>query len=293
MKWSSVGRGARYSPLRGIIEATLSALYRGDWPARLWSCWPGACDVDVLRWTFAVLPPGSAPLRLGYASDLHVGPTTPPRLLANAAAKLAAEALDVLLLGGDYVFLEATPAKVDRVVEFVRTVAATTTLAVLGNHDLWTCHGMLERGLEAAGAVFIVNRSVRLPPPHAAVAVIGLDDPWTGAPDADRAFADTADAASRVVLCHSPDGVPLVRGRGASVYVCGHTHGGQIALPWGPLYVPGPLGKQMPSGLHTVDGTPVLVSRGLGGIEIPVRTFAHPDVCIVTLVGRSRSPEHA
>jgi len=45
--------------------------------------------------------------------------------------------------------------------------------------------------------------------------------------------------------------------------------------------------------LHTVDGTPVLVSRGLGGVEIPVRTFAHPDVCIVTLVDRSRSPQHA
>jgi predicted MPP superfamily phosphohydrolase len=71
--------------------------------------------------------------------------------------------------------------------------------------------------------------------------------------------------------------------RDVALYLCGHTHGGHIALPWGPIYVPGPVGKQISSGFHRIEGMAVLVSRGLGGIELPIRAFAHPDVVVVTL----------
>ena len=71
--------------------------------------------------------------------------------------------------------------------------------------------------------------------------------------------------------------------RGASLHLCGHTHGGQVALPWGSIIVPGPVGKELRAGFHDAYGTQVFVSRGLGGVEIPVRTFARPDVAVLTL----------
>ena len=49
------------------------------------------------------------------------------------------------------------------------------------------------------------------------------------------------------------------------------------------VVVPGRVGKQYPSGLHDVDGVWLYVSRGVGGIEVPFRTFAKPEVVVLTL----------
>ncbi|MDP2304632.1 MAG: metallophosphoesterase family protein [Pseudomonadota bacterium] len=278
MPLRAVGRGAGYSFPRAVQEAVLRRAYAGGWPARLWGRVPGALEVACRHGTLAVLPPGAAPLRLGFASDLHIGPTTPPALLDRAADLLAAADLDVLLLGGDYVFLEATDATAATLATFARRIPARHKLAVLGNHDLWTWHGRLERALESAGVSLLTNRAIRI----GDVAVFGLDDPWTGAPDADAALAACGDASVRIGLVHSPDGMPLVWDRGVAALFCGHTHGGQVALPGGrPIIVPGPAGKVWPWGRHEVGGTSLFVSRGLGGVEVPFRANAEPDVWVV------------
>ena len=280
------GRGRHYARRRALWEAALRLLYAGDWPARAWARWPGATRVRVVR--HALRLPLRAPLRVAFASDLHLGPTTPDALLDRAFARLEEAAPDVLLLGGDYVFLDATAARARRLGELVRAVPARTKLAVLGNHDLWTRHDRLERALGHAGAEVLVNRAVRLPPPHHEVALVGLDDPWTGAPDAARALAGAAGARVILGLAHAPDAVLLLAAHTPRVDLlfCGHTHGGQIALPGGrALVVPGRAGKRWPWGLHaTPGGGRLFVSRGLGGIELPVRTWAPPDVAVFDLL---------
>jgi predicted MPP superfamily phosphohydrolase len=240
--------------------------------------------VEVIRHRIVVPRPGRPPLRIGFVSDLHLGPLTAPRLLEAAFERLAEEAPNVLVLGGDYVFLEATAAKADFVTRLVARVPAATKVAVLGNHDLWTDHALLETALERGGARVLVNQALRLPPPHDDVALVGLDDPWTGEPDPQRAFAEAGDAAVRIAVVHAPEGYPFVRGRGAALMLCGHTHGGQIAGPRGPLIVHGPLGRRWPAGLYRVDGLPLFVSRGIGAVEIPLRLYAPPDVGIFTVV---------
>jgi predicted MPP superfamily phosphohydrolase len=239
-----------------------------------------------------MLPPGSARLRLAFVSDLHLGPTTPPRLLDAAFEQLRAAKPDVLLLGGDYVFLEATRPKADELARRVASVPARTKLAVLGNHDLWARHELLESALESAGVHVLVNESRWLD--GAGLCVVGLDDPWTGTLDVPAAFASAGDAEAVVVLCHSPDAAPAVQellqmsAKTRSVlYTCGHTHGGHIATPWGPLVVPGRLGKRHPAGLYALDGLNLHVSRGIGGIEVPVRAFAPPEIAIFDLLARA------
>ncbi|CAN5924691.1 hypothetical protein BH11MYX4_BH11MYX4_31480 [soil metagenome] len=283
MKLSSSGRGTSYTRKRGMVEAALGLLYQRDWPARAWALVPDRCTVHVIRRTLRVLPPGTPDLRIGFASDLHIGPTTPLRLLEAAADHLAAENVELLLLGGDYVFLEASAKKARVLGAFVRRARARQTVAVLGNHDLWTDHGLIERSLEGAGASLLVNANLRLPGRHRDIALVGLDEPWTGAPDADLAFRGAETAGARIVLCHSPDGLPLVQGRDVALFVCGHTHGGHVAMPWGPIVVPGRVGKELHAGFHAAHGAQVFVSRGLGGIEVPIRTFARPDVAVLTL----------
>ncbi len=281
------GRGLRYTARRGLVESVLRRAYASAWPARLWERVPGAAGVRVVhrRVPLRAPRPGAPPLRVAFASDLHLGPTTPARTLDAAFSLIAGAAPDVLILGGDYVFLDATPALARDLEARVRAVPARCKLAVLGNHDLWTHHNLLEAALERAGATVLVNASVRLPPPHDDVAVVGLDDPWTGRPDGDLAFAGAAGAALTIAACHAPDGLSHARGRGVALYLSGHTHGGQVALPGGyPMIIPGgPWSHRFPHGVHELDGAVVFVSRGVGGVEIPIRAFAPPDVGIFDL----------
>jgi uncharacterized protein len=226
--------------------------------------------------------PGARP-RLAFASDLHIGPLTPPRLLENAFRMLADLAPDVLVLGGDYVFLDVTAAMARELTALVAAVPARTKLAVLGNHDLWTHHEVIEEALQRAGCRVLVNDAARLPAPHDDFAIVGIDEPWTGRADGTRAFAAAGDAPIKIAIAHAPEGLPFVEGRGASLLLCGHTHGGQVALPSGPFVVHGPLGRRWPSGLHRLGDMHLFVSRGLGIVDVPLRAYAPSDVSLFTL----------
>lgn len=281
----SRGRGKRFTARRGGVEALLRAAYMFDWPARLWSRFPGACDVRVERRVLRALPPRMPPLRVAFASDLHLGPTTPDELLCRAEDVLLAARPDVLLLGGDYVFLDATPKKAARLAEFVRRIEAPRTFAVMGNHDLWTEHRLLEAALEGAGASVLVNEGVRLEGAHDRVLVCGIDDPWTGSPDASKAFRRKRPGDVVIAFSHAPESLPLARAFDPVLLLCGHTHGGHVALPGGvPIVAPGPLSRKHPAGSYQVGTSTLMVSRGLGGIEIAFRAFAPPDVVVVDLM---------
>ena len=236
---------------------------------------------------------GRPPLTIAFGSDFHLGPTTAQATLDSAFALLRAARPDVLLLGGDYVFLGATQDRVAELNDRVATVPAEMKIAVLGNHDFWARPLRLEVALSAAGTVTLVNEALRLPPPHDDVGIAGLDDPYTSLDEGDfssrqkavdEALGKIADARVRIALCHSPDGLSWVQGRGVHLLLCGHTHGGHVALPgYKPIWVPSPMGKTYPFGLHQVDGTTLFVSRGVGGSMVPFRTWAPPDVAVFTV----------
>ena len=88
---------------------------------------------------------------------------------------------------------------------------------------------------------------------------------------------------------HSPEGLLSLRGHAFDVAFCGHTHGGQVALPGGrPLWMPGgPLNRRYAHGAHELadfDRATMIVSRGIGCSGLPVRMFASPEVHVCTLL---------
>ena len=280
VKLASLGRGTGYSPLRGVMESVLGVAYAREWPARLYGRFAKSRRVRAPRHALALLPEGTPPLRLAFVSDVHLGPTTADETVDRAFALLREASPDMLLLGGDYVFLEATPRKASRLAALVASVRAPYAFAVLGNHDLWSRHGLLEDALVGVGVRMLVNQKIALPAPWGAVELAGVDDPWTGTPE------PGVTRGARLVLCHAPEILPLLEGDDERLVVCGHTHGGHVALPGGPLYVPGPVGTRYSAGMYRVGRTHLFVSRGVGATEMPLRTFAEPDVGIFDLVAQ-------
>jgi uncharacterized protein len=207
--------------------------------------------------------------------------------LERAFAAIRSDTPDVLLLGGDYVFLEAEPHRLAALGALVESVASPVKLAVLGNHDLWTLDDAIVETLSKAGVRVLVNETVSLPEPWSDVVVLGLDDPWTGTCDPHAAAARLDSEPVRIVLCHSPDGLGLLSGLRFDLFLCGHTHGGQLAAPWGPVVLPhGRMCRQYPSGFARSNSGVVYVSRGVGDVEVPIRTFAPPDIMLLELIRR-------
>jgi predicted MPP superfamily phosphohydrolase len=260
------------------MERVLSSAYLFDWPARVAHGAGLQRRLRVVR--HAVIarawPADLRTLRIAFASDFHAGPTTHPSIVEQACRALAAARPDVLLLGGDYVLFHAR--YIDRVARSFAEVPATHgRYAVMGNHDLWADDARIARALERAGIEVLVNREVRLPAPFDHVSIYGMDDPWTG---------DARARDATVLLMHAPSGLLVAKESTFDVAFCGHTHGGQIALPGGvPVLAPGPLSRAYNSGRFDLARGTLIVSRGVGCGELPIRTFADADVIVCELGG--------
>lgn len=278
-------RGKFNHRFRRLSETLLGAVLAGGHVAR-WSYLCGLQGRLGLTRHEVMLPAGRAlarPLRIAFASDFHAGPTTDPAIFARMFEQIALERPDVLLLGGDFVSGEAN--NFTALAEgLARCDPPLGKFAVMGNHDLWTDDRQLRSMLAAAGAEVLVNRSVALAAPFESVSLCGMDDPWTGQPDAALTFANAE--TTRVLMIHSPDGLLLTGSHEFDLALAGHTHGGQVALPGGrPIIVPnGPLCRQYCYGRFQVEANGVLVvSRGIGCSTIPLRLNAHPELVICTL----------
>ena len=231
---------------------------------------------------------GADRLRIAFASDFHAGPMTPRHVIDQAITQLTAANADLLLLGGDFVSLRAEYAR-DLVGRLAAVPAPFGRYAVLGNHDYWADGARITGYLRDAGVEVLTNRNARLPAPFGNVSICGVDDHTSGEPDADAAFRGSAPV--RVVLMHAPSSLLDIGERSFAVALCGHTHGGQVALPNGrPLIVAhGLLSRRYNTGRFMINGDQtLLVSRGVGCSALPFRFNAQPNVVTCTLQGGHR-----
>jgi predicted MPP superfamily phosphohydrolase len=288
------GRARHLTRRRRVTEIWYDLAYRGAWPARLARLLglQGPLSVSVYTLPVARAHRAAPPIRIAFASDLHAGPATYPGLITEACRALAEARPDLLLLGGDFVSFHAR--HVDRLIPLLAAIDAPLgKFAVLGNHDLLADDAYIVRRLGDAGVRVLVNENARLPAPHDDVWICGLDNTEEGAPDAEAAFAG-ADGI-RLVLMHSPDGLRAVAGRTFAAAFCGHTHGGQFWVGERALLnFSGPLSRKYLRGgvFHRAgSGGVVLVSRGVGCGNLPLRRRADPEVHVCTLrFGTPASP---
>lgn len=285
------GRARRLSLLRRCSEIAFDTTYADGWAARLTHRFGLDGRLEVTE-TTVTLPRwrGWKPLRVVFASDFHAGPLTHPSLLDDACHAIEALRPELVLLGGDFVSYHGR--HVDPLARRLACIEAPLgKYAVLGNHDLLADDEYLVEQLGDAGVRVLVNESVRLDGQQEGLALCGVDDPVQGEMDASRAFRDTAADDARLLLMHAPEGLLEVKER-FDLALCGHTHGGQVALPNGwPIRMPGPrINRRFSRGHFRLrDGGQLIVSRGIGCSQLPLRLFAAPEVHVLTLVpGKDR-----
>ncbi|MGY1721383.1 metallophosphoesterase [Blastococcus sp. SYSU DS0552] len=218
-------------------------------------------------------------------------------MVERAVDRIVEEQPDVVLLGGDFIYGEDSPPgpKVDAVMEMLAPLvdSGIPTYAVLGNHD-YHAGGADEmtRALEDAGIPVLQNEALTIPGPDGAepLYLVGIGPVRPGLADAEAALAGVPEDAARLVLMHNPLSFPELPAGSAPLAVAGHTHCGQIALPfsdhWSWLEVTAEekivadaWGKQG----YGAEGNRLFVTCGLGFSVVPVRINAPPQVVFLDI----------
>jgi predicted MPP superfamily phosphohydrolase len=224
------------------------------------------------------LPPHLDGYTIGALTDLHLGPLVPIDVVQRAAELLAECRPDLVVVTGDVI---STPAAADTVDEALAPLCTYNIYGVYGN---WDWDPPLRFALHAQTAIrFLQNQGVS---PVPGLWVAGVEETLLGRPNIDQAVAGAPDFAVRILLAHEPDYADKVRpDQGIALQISGHSHGGQVRLPFvGPVMLPRS-GRKYAAGLNQAAHCQVYTSRGVGVVHIPIRLFCPPEATLITLKG--------
>ncbi len=277
------------SAVRGDALAPNPAFFMWTYASGLVVCGYG---VTLRRWFFQVqhhevlvrgLHPSFDGFKIAHLSDLHIGALTPLWWGMRWVHAANAEAPDIVAVTGDLV----TSGVVFH--EDIATLAAALrakegVFVSMGNHDYFGEGEPLISLLRARGVTVLRNEGVNLEREQGKVYLAAIDDTWTRRADLERALASRPDGVPTVLLAHDPDRFPQAAARGVELVLSGHTHGGQVAVPFFARYVnASKLAHRYHLGRY-VEGKSVLyVHPGLGTTGPPIRLGVAPAVVIHTL----------
>jgi predicted MPP superfamily phosphohydrolase len=235
------------------------------------------------------LPPALDGFRIALLTDFHAGEHT-PLARVRRACRLAMEAQPHLIaLTGDFVSQQTGAWLPDTVAALDEELRAPLGVwAVPGNHDHIAGIDRYYRSVHRQPNIGdLTNEAIRREHDGASVRVVGIDTAHDGQPHPAAAMEDAAPADFTLLLTHNPDlAEDACRAvGGADLVVSGHTHGGQVRLPFlGAVLNSAEHEGLYEAGLVRRPWAWVYVSRGIGTVRLPIRFLCRPEVAVLELV---------
>jgi predicted MPP superfamily phosphohydrolase len=229
---------------------------------------------------FEGLPEAFDGYKILHLTDLHLD--TIPGIEYDIVKAFRHEHYDLCVITGDYrkytqgQYLHVLPP-LSRITEQI--FARDGIFATLGNHDTW----QMASHLQMAGLHMLVNESVTIRRGDASIALTGTDDPhYYYTPAITDAF-QASGSGFKIALVHAPECYEEAARNGYALYLAGHTHGGQIALPGGKPIISNLRKGTFSSGLWQYKGMQGYTSQGCGVSAIPIRFNTQGEVTLFTL----------
>jgi predicted MPP superfamily phosphohydrolase len=265
-------RAFLFTYLSGLVVCAYGILVRRRWFV--------VREIDV---RVADLDPAFDGFRIAHLSDLHIGTHTPKswgQRWVRAANKLGA---DIAVVTGDLVSSGCDfHGDIADVVGGLEPKGGV--FVSMGNHDYFGDGEPLITLLGARGARVLRNDGTVLERNGASLYLAGIDDTWTKRDDIVRALRDRPAGMPTILLSHDPDRFPRAVEHGVALTLAGHTHGGQIALPFFYRWVSlARIAHRFNVGLYRKGDSWLYVHPGLGTTGPPMRLGVAPAVVILTL----------
>lgn len=256
----------------------------------LYAFWREPSSLRLSRYEVPDNPASLKGLRIAVIADLHAGSTfIDERKIDRVVALTNAAGPDLILLTGDYVrsvpqILGGRHIPIPVIARHLKPLRAPLGVyAVIGNHDRWEDAGSVTAAFGAVGIKVLENQNVTLTTPRGSLHLAGIGDLYTKAHDPQQALAGLPADAPVLCFTHTPDLFPELP-PACALTVTGHTHGGQVRLPFvGRPMVPSRFGQRYAAGALREGGKTLFVSTGIGTSMLPVRFGVPPEVSLLRL----------
>lgn len=232
------------------------------------------------------LPDAFEGFRIAQISDVHHSRIVSINEVLRVVRLAQGAQADLVALTGDYT--TAYRRYIEPCAEALGTLSAPHgVFAVLGNHDHYTDPQLTTRALERAHISVLNNANTLIRRGSDTLQLIGIDDWGWNAADWPRAFYGIDTKRPSLLLSHQPRVLDLPQTQSVSLIISGHTHGGQISLPF--VGAPARFSKELKylDGLYRRDRTQLYVSRGTGVIGLPLRLGVPPEIAVLRLRRKS------
>ncbi len=269
-----LGRHILRFRVRYILSAVLClwlVCKLGEWEACKLECNTSRLPADTL--------PGAGPLRIALITDVHNN----REQFEKIVLELRRQKPELIVFCGDLVTATKRFSRSRWAIQGFRELTnIAPTFAVFGNHD-YEMPAQVERIYTTAGVRLLRNEAVDWTTPSGkSLRLIGLGD-WNEGDEAPERcmLPPGAETKPVLLLSHDPESRLLLREYDWDIMLSGHTHGGQLGIPFTNIYLS--FRSSMPAGLFPFEGNRrVFVSRGVGSIY-DMRFFCTPEINILDI----------
>jgi hypothetical protein len=247
-------------------------------------------DVNQVRLKLPRLPESFSGFRIAQISDIHLGPWMSIERFNDILKLTVDQSPDLLALTGDFVLAYGNRSRsyVSELDQMARLLKPQTekmpVVAVLGNHDYWYNPEIVQTALQRGGVTVLMNSVHSLERGSSRLHLAGVDDAYENHDDLAAVLNKLPADGCSILLAHEPDFADTSAATGCfDLQISGHSHGGQVVLPFVGAPVLPDLGKKYPSGLYQVGGMFQYTNRGVGTSLPPVRFNCRPEITVFTL----------
>jgi uncharacterized protein len=241
--------------------------------------------------TLSRLPDAFAGMKIVQISDFHFEEYTEAAFLNAVVRRVNALHPDLVVLTGDFVSSKPLPQRFAvklgyHCADLLGQLQAPLRFAIMGNHDALVGARAVTDALSMHGIPVLANRSVPLERDGGRIWLAGIEDALQQRPNLAAALPAGRNPQREpvILLAHEPDFADYVVGHQVDLVLSGHTHGGQILIPFLPPLMLPDLGTRYVHGLFRLrDGMQLYVNRGIGAVNLPFRFRCPPEITVITL----------
>lgn len=250
---------------------------------------PQWLDVEQVEIPLSRLPKAFDGFRIVQISDIHMGGWMNRGHLAEVLELVRQQTPDLIVITGDFVIGHSWSPDLDLAADdLVAEISALTSeyrvLAVMGNHDHWTDSVKVREMLARAGILELKNDVHMIEKNGERLCIAGLDDISEGEHRLEDIYDKLPLYSDSILLAHEPDYADTSSFIGRfGLQLSGHSHGGQVVIPFiGPPVLPR-WARKYPSGLYQVGAMWLYTNRGVGMTSPFVRFNCRPEITVFTL----------
>lgn len=245
-------------------------------------------EIRQIRISLEDLPSSFDGIKMVLFSDTHLGFFYQPKQLSLLVQQIQSLNPDIVCFAGDLLNDRRGLGILKPSSEVLAQLQAPLgKFAVVGNHDY--CAGVKEvkQALKKGGFRVLQNEHHVIRRGKNSLTIIGLDDVLEGSPHLHKAVKGAPSNDCKILLVHEPDMALQSLPISSCLQLSGHSHGGQVRIPfWGPILTTR-MGKKLTDGLNLGKNGLVYTSRGIGTTHLPIRFCCRPEVTVITLTSGS------